>query len=194
MVKEHNAAGDRSEALIPQERRRHPRYPFTAGVELIEPNSKTRIEGRTTDLSYGGCYVDTIISLPIDTTVEMCLTKENRCFKTKAKVAYSADGLGMGVKFIPAGPDQIRTLESWIGQLNGKLVSEPEVCEAVKEPHTQSCPHNESLYVLNELIIELGRQGILTDLKCKALIEQLHCSEPVDSNSSKARMRPPLVE
>ena len=43
----------------PHERRRHARYPFTATVEALEPKSQMLIQGRTSDLSRGGCYVDT---------------------------------------------------------------------------------------------------------------------------------------
>jgi PilZ domain len=184
MVEECNAVTDGSGAVSPQERRGHPRYPFTASVEVIEPNSKTRIEGRTADLCCGGCYVDTIISLPVDTAVEMCVTKENRSFKAQAKVAYSVDGMGMGMKFIPPAPDQMRTLEKWIGQLSGQLPPAPERC-AVEQPCTESCPHSESFCVLNELIIELRRQGILSDTKCEAFLRQLqlHCNEPAESNT-----------
>lgn len=188
-----NAASGSSETLVSLERRGHSRYAFTASVEVIEPNSKTRIEGRTADLSSGGCYVDTITSLPVDTIVEMRLTKENRSFRAQAKVAYSVDGMGMGMKFILAAPDQTRTLETWIGQLSGKLPLENGRNEAVKQPHPEGCPQNESFYVLKELIIELRRQGILSDTKCTTLLQQLQNNERAEPSTSGARLRTGLI-
>ena len=56
------------------EQRKHPRYPFTATVEAIEQRSQTRIKGRTSDLSLGGCYVDTISTLPESSVTPVTLT------------------------------------------------------------------------------------------------------------------------
>jgi hypothetical protein len=42
------------------ERRRDLRYPFTAAVEAVEPKSQTKLNARTSDISLGRCYVDTI--------------------------------------------------------------------------------------------------------------------------------------
>ena len=42
----------------PQERRRHQRYPFAAAVEALEFMSETRIQGRVSDLSRGGCFME----------------------------------------------------------------------------------------------------------------------------------------
>jgi PilZ domain len=56
-----NTASERnkvSSALI--ERRRHPRCSLKAAISVYEQTSGARIEVRTTDLCYGGCYVDTM--------------------------------------------------------------------------------------------------------------------------------------
>jgi hypothetical protein len=54
----------------PHERRRHTRHPFTATVEAVELKSQTRIQGRTSELSRGGGYVDTLSSLPVGSIVK----------------------------------------------------------------------------------------------------------------------------
>jgi hypothetical protein len=188
MVEELTEVTDRSTEFTPGERRRHSRYPFTATVEVVEPNSKTRIQGRTSDLSRGGCYVDTTNSFSTDTIVEMRFRKENQLFEAQAKVVYCLDGMGMGLQFIPAAPEQMRILDKWIGQLNGELTSEPEVLERVEEPCFQGPPKDGPYYVLNQLIIELMRQGILSDIKCKALLQQLHGGEQADSKIPTAKV------
>ena len=40
------------------ERRRAPRYPLIASVEVIEPQTNTHLRARTSDLSLVGCYLD----------------------------------------------------------------------------------------------------------------------------------------
>src|ERR1700680_682681 len=53
------------------ERRREPRFPFVASVEAVEPKSSAKILGRTSDISAGGCYVDTISPFSAGTTVRI---------------------------------------------------------------------------------------------------------------------------
>jgi len=111
-----SAAGSSAEAR-PHERRRSPRYAFIADVEVLEPNSGIAILGRTADLSRGGCYVDTINPFPADTVVKLRLTKWHRSLEAQAKVVYSAVGMGMGLMFVAADPEQRWTMESWMNEL-----------------------------------------------------------------------------
>src|SRR3979490_2345989 len=111
----------------PHERRRHTRYPFTVTVEAVESKSQTRIQGRTSDLSRGGCYVDTISSFPAGSAVKIRLTKDARSFESQAQVVYSSVGMGMGVKFTSSASQQLSTLEKWGGELSGKLAPEPQL-------------------------------------------------------------------
>jgi hypothetical protein len=110
----------------PHERRRHTRYPFTVTVEAVEGKSQTRIQGRTSDLSRWGCYVDTIRSFPAGSVVKMRLTKDARSFEAQAEVVYSLVGMGMGVRFTSGGPQHFLTLEKWVEELSGKLLPEAE--------------------------------------------------------------------
>jgi hypothetical protein len=97
MSEELNNKIDGSAETDPHERRRHARHPFTATVEAVELKSQTRIQGRTSDLSRGGCYVDTISSFPAGSIVKMRLTKEMRSFEARAEVVYSSVGMGDAV-------------------------------------------------------------------------------------------------
>ena len=175
MFEEPNNKIDSSAEPDPHERRRHARYPFTATVEAVEPKSQTRIQGRTSDLSRGGCYVDSISSFPAGSVVKMRLTKEMRSFEAQAEVVYSVVGMGMGVKFTDADPEQLWTVEKWVGELSGELLPEPEL----PQPSDQSCAQeklgNEENDVLNELVMELMRQGVLSNAKCEAMLQKLNC-------------------
>src|ERR1700693_5418644 len=116
------------------ERRRQARYPFPVTVEAVEPKSKTRIQGRTSDLSRGGCYVDSITSFPAGSIVELRLRKEKCFFEAQAEVVYSLAGMGMAVKFKSANPEQLWIVDKWIGELNGEFLPESEIPQVSDEP------------------------------------------------------------
>jgi hypothetical protein len=168
------------------ERRRNARYPFTATVEAVESSSKTRIQGRTTDLSRGGCYVDTITSFPAGSMVKMRLTKENRSFEAQAEVVYSLDSMGMGVKFTSTDPEQLWIVEKWIGELSGEVQPEPELPQLSDQSCTKEGPSNKECLVLNELVMELMRQGVLSEAKCRAMLQKLGGTGRIERNSGNA--------
>jgi hypothetical protein len=133
------------------------------------------MNARTSDIGRGGCYVDTLNPFPVGATVKVRLTKDNQSFVAQGKVAYAAPGLGMGLMFTSADPEQLWTLQRWITELGRTSLSEPEV--RVPEPEVRGAPEknakNEQYYVLNELIISLMRKGVLTDAEGKAMLEKL---------------------
>ena len=160
----------------PHERRRQVRYPFTAAVEVVVGESQTRIQGRTSDLSRGGCFVDTTTAFPAGSTVTMRLTKGNRTFEADAEVVYSLVGMGMGVKFTSARTEQLGTMEKWMAELSGEVLSEPELSPSLDRPNEHARLGNEEYLVLYELISELMQQGILSNVKCKAMLQKLNHS------------------
>jgi len=170
----------------PHERRKHTRYPFTVTVEAVESKSQTRIQGRTSDLSRGGCYVDTISSFPAGSVVKIRLTKDARSFESQAQVVYSSVGMGMGVKFTAGDSQQLSTLEKWVGELSGKLLPEPELPEASDQSYSQASSGNAEFRVLNELITELTNQGLLSSEKSKAMLQKLDRAGHLRIKSAKA--------
>jgi hypothetical protein len=155
------------------ERRRGPRYQVTAAVEMVDLKSQVRIQARTSDLSGGGCYVDTTSHLPVDATVKIRLTKGNRSFLAKARVVYSLPGMGMGLAFTSADPEQVATLKRWIGELSGELPPELNPTESAEPLRVAKGSDKGSSYALGALIFELMRQGVLSNEKGKAMIDQL---------------------
>src|ERR1700722_6852076 len=95
------------------ERRRELRFPFVASVEAVEPKSSAKILGRTSDISAGGCYVDTISPFSAGTVFKIRLTKDAVTFEADARAVMSQVGMGMGVAFISAVPQQMRSFQKW---------------------------------------------------------------------------------
>lgn len=164
-------------AAAPAERRKNVRYPFNATAIVIDVQSETKLAGRCSDLGRGGCFVDTISPFPIGTVVRLQLTLEQKSFEAQAKVAYSLDGMGMGLSFTAAAPEQFRVLEKWIGVLSGE--TPPELAVRAPEPPPQSrapvepASDQEPRYVLNELILALMRNRVLGEAEGRALLKKL---------------------
>jgi hypothetical protein len=120
----------------PVEKRSCPRYPFSPAVEALDLQSDLRIKGRLADISRNGCYVDTINPFVKDAPVTLTISRDNQSFKTQAKVVYSKMGMGMGLLFTTAEPDQLRVLGSWLNELNGGSVDGEEQSNLFLQPET----------------------------------------------------------
>jgi hypothetical protein len=175
---------DKSIKLVPSandslplgERRKHPRHPFTATVEAFDPVTKLRIKGRTSDLSRGGCYVDTISPFGIGTFAKVRITRDNKAFDVEARVVYSQASMGMGLMFTALLPEKSGVIDRWIGEVTGEIL---EDSEAGFDPSEQSEADatklkDEQQFVLNDLVITLMRKGILAESEGKEMLKKLH--------------------
>jgi hypothetical protein len=98
------------------DRRVHPRYEFTAAVEVRAADSGARIETRVRDLSQQGCYVDTNDALPLGTVTDVRIKKGTQLFEARARVVYSRATRGMGLVFTAIEPERLHTLETWLAE------------------------------------------------------------------------------
>jgi hypothetical protein len=159
----HGAAGDR---------RAYPRYQFTACAEALDTNSRSRMSARTSDLSRGGCYVDTFCPFPLHAPVKIRITRERKSFVAQAKVVYSKIGMGMGLQFTEIEPPQTPLLDSWIAKLNGS--GEADIaCDDLDTSLAPSHKSRDQDYVLGELILTLIRKGVLPADEGKSLLARL---------------------
>jgi PilZ domain-containing protein len=97
-----------------QIQRCEPRYPFIAAAELREENSGARMSSQISDLSFSGCYVDTINPLPDGTLVHLRIFTETHAFEAPATVVHSQAFLGMGMKFREVQPESAEILRLWL--------------------------------------------------------------------------------
>lgn len=94
------------------------RYSFVATTELTDLSSAIRVSGRVTEISRKGCYVDIQNALPVGTSLNMCISRNQGTFVTKGKIIYVHEGLGMGVAFLDTAKDQLQILDSWLAGLS----------------------------------------------------------------------------
>ena len=120
MIEQHTRTAQAQRPVEPAEKRSCPRYPFSGVVEAFDIAGDVRLMGRLSDLSRNGCYVDTINPFAKGAAATLTITKDARSFTTQSKVVYSSVGMGMGLLFTTAEPEQLRVLGSWLSELSGR--------------------------------------------------------------------------
>ena len=96
------------------ERRRTPRYPFIATVEVLEKGAQSGVAARVTELSLYGCYVEMPDPRPTGTQVILKVYQEGRFLETQGSVLYSHPSQGMGVGFHNVNPHYLTVLRQWL--------------------------------------------------------------------------------
>jgi hypothetical protein len=165
-----------SAAAASVERRKHPRYSFSATAEVVEMRSGARIQGRVSDLGRGGCYIDSIGPFGVNSEVKIRIVDRDRTFVAQCKVVFAQAGMGMGLMFTVIDPEQLPVLKGWLAELSGEVQPDTAVLEqesARLRAETDKAPNQEQGYVLNELIIALMRKNVLSDVEGRALLQKL---------------------
>lgn len=99
-------------------KREVPRFTLIATVVLREPETDTKIAGRISELSRKGCYVDTLITLPEGTALEVQISRDRGVFESQGKIIYVQPGMGMGVAFVGVPSEQLKILDSWLVEIS----------------------------------------------------------------------------
>jgi hypothetical protein len=163
------------------EKRKSTRYPFSPEAEAVDLRANTRVAGRLSDIASLGCYMDTICPFPAKATIALTINKDRQSLKVEAEVVYSQIGMGMGLQFTAAEPDQLRVLEKWIEELRG--AANPDAVATKTEAKLDgmlALPHisvrdmdDELREVLSDLVSLLGRKNIMNEVEEKAILQRL---------------------
>lgn len=158
------------------EKRRCPRYPFCSAAEALDLEGDTRIFGRLADIAKHGCYMDTISPFAKNAAVRLTISKGQQTFQTDAKVVYSMIGMGMGLFFTAAEPEQLRVLGGWLEELSGERQVKPVdklPQNLILQPEPAKRSDHEVRTVLSELIALLNGKAVLNDSEGMALLRKL---------------------
>jgi hypothetical protein len=154
------------------ERRSTPRFSFTAAADVRELRSQTRVTGRSSDLSLGGCYIDTISPFPVGTVVRVRFERELHKFEAMAVVTYALQSMGMGVAFTSIAPEDVAVLKAWMEEMSGEQPPATEI--GTSDPQSGKLPTiMNSQQVLNELISLMVRKELITEIEGLDLLRQL---------------------
>lgn len=98
-----------------RERRRFARHPCRLEAQVATEGAygKVVVNGKITDISLGGCYVEMLAPLPDETPVELTFRTGGAPLNLAAKVASSQEGFGMGLAFTGMSPDEFEILRQF---------------------------------------------------------------------------------
>lgn len=96
------------------------RFPFVAQASFVDLDAGTRAEGKTSDLSLGGCFVCTTRPLKLKARARMTLTNGGESLEALVVVRIVKPGVGMGIEFIDLVDQHSAVLSKWIEKLRNK--------------------------------------------------------------------------
>jgi len=96
------------------DRRAHPRHALMAAAEVTDPPTGMRMKARTSDVSLGGCYINTLNPFPLGTQLQLKIEHGEATVEIEAYVSTRHEGLGMGLAFKHLGGEQKLLLERWM--------------------------------------------------------------------------------
>lgn len=140
---------------------------------------------KLTDLSLGGCYVETNAPFPERALIDLCLKTDELEVHTEGMVRVTHPGHGMGVEFPSRTPEQRAQVGNLISFLRNCPAAAPELIispRALVADLTQFEPEDEPLEPSDEMddpLLELLRRG--TSLQQDAFLSELqHQRNPQD--------------
>jgi len=142
------------------ERRSADRHIFTASAEVVDLSSGARFSTRTTDLGPGGCFVDTLVPLPVGARVHVGVRKGKTQLDTNGVVVYSQTGLGMGIAFDSLDQPQRDALEDWLADITGSRATVFRDLTPKQELSTR--PRGPDYATVERLIQLLVSKGLIT--------------------------------
>jgi len=96
-----------------QNRRHYPRTKVIVPVELQAEGGDSPIRGATTDLSIGGCYIETIFPFPVGTALDLKLHLEDTLL-VSATVVTCDPQVGNGIEFEKMLPEDREALSAYL--------------------------------------------------------------------------------
>jgi CheY-like chemotaxis protein len=113
--------------------RQQERLPIS--LEIVLESSSGKREARISDLSMGGCFIDTIVNIREGETVGFVLTlSTGQWLHLAGSVVYVLSGFGFGIRFIDISPEQQALLEQVIISHGGTPGTADSTVEDLPQP------------------------------------------------------------
>ena len=114
------------------EQRQHPRFKASVPIELHSPLSEAPLHCTTSDISLGGCYIESMYTFPVGTPVDLQLYLEDTLL-IAAKVVTCYPQVGNGIEFEKILPEDREQLRDFLDALARKELEVKPEAEAHKE-------------------------------------------------------------
>jgi hypothetical protein len=112
-----NRKGSNSNVTGVRDRRYAIRFPFAGDVELIDLETGKQVEGVTSDISLGGCFVCTSKPLPVNARARLKLVRKSQVIEALVVVRIVKPRIGMGIEFFDLEPAYNDILLTWLEAL-----------------------------------------------------------------------------
>lgn len=86
---------------------------LVAQTAVVDLRSGKRMAAKTSDVSLGGCYLETCEPMPVSTGVQLEMTYNDASLVVFGDVVRCDPGKGMAVRFRALQPNQTAMLKSW---------------------------------------------------------------------------------
>ncbi len=103
----------------PRDLRKRPRYRCIGGAQVWQEGAESSLSATLTEVSQGGCYLETTWPLPVGTHVQLHLRCGDFEFAARGKVNYLDPSMGMGIVFSDLSDDARRGLLQLVDRLSG---------------------------------------------------------------------------
>jgi hypothetical protein len=104
--------------LRPDNRRKFARHRISYPLELRDERVNTPLRVNATDVSGNGCYVETVMPLPVGTALRVDLWIEQERLSPTAVVRTRDPGVGMGIEFTGLPEDSKKRFQAHLDKLN----------------------------------------------------------------------------
>lgn len=106
------AAVPAAAARPPRERRRFARHACRLEAQVITEGAygEVAVNGKVTDISLGGCYVEMLSPFAVHTLIKLAFSTGEAPLHLSGRVCSSQEGFGMGVAFTGMGPNEFEQL------------------------------------------------------------------------------------
>lgn len=102
--------------MVHQERRQFQRAKAPLSIEIHTEGNAIPSRSQTSDISFGGCYVETNFTLAVGTRIEVVLWLEDEKITAQAEVVTRHTSFGNGLKFVDMSDDSRNKLERFLQQ------------------------------------------------------------------------------
>jgi len=99
--------------MVDQERRESPRLKLRVPIEIDMEGSAAPIRGATSDLSAGGCYIETMFPFAVGTGLDLKLQLDSTLLIAATVVTHDPQ-VGNGIRFDKMLPEDREELEKYL--------------------------------------------------------------------------------
>ena len=169
-ARQNGTTASRSAGQPDRERRLAVRQAVSASAKLTEQVSQANLQGRCSDMSVAGCYIDTLNPFPEGSRLHLQLSNEQKTLEVDAHVITTHVGMGMGLVFDGLGPEKTLMLADWLSNPSPEPLLVVEQSESAELPAVPEGSGSSDRALIVKLLRLLESSGKLAPGEISALL------------------------